>query len=101
SARIIHTHFNGQISDTPAETALFAAGAEAGDRIAKQYESLEYNQAMRDIMALADQVNQYIDSQKPWSLVRSPETKDTALAVCSLSIQLFRQLTIYLKPVLP
>lgn len=101
AARILHTHFNGQLSAMPADTGLFAEAAEAGERIAAQYEALEYHQAIRDIMALADRVNQYIDSQKPWALVREPATKDAAHAVCSLGIQLFRQLVIYLKPVLP
>jgi len=101
SARFIHSHFGDCLSDTVADPRLFSAGAEAGERIAGHYESLEYAAAMREIMALADQANQYIDAQKPWLLIRDPGKQSEAHAVCSMGIQLFRQLVIYLKPVLP
>lgn len=101
SARFIHANFNDRLSDTLADPALFEAGSAAGDRIAALYESLDYSQAIREIMTLADHANQYIDTQKPWVLMRDPEKQAEAHAICSMGIQLFRQLVIYLKPVLP
>ena len=71
------------------------------DAIAELYEEREYGKALRDIMALADKVNEYVDQHKPWDLAKK-EGADAALQdVCSTCIETFRLLTIYLKPVLP
>jgi len=71
------------------------------DAIAELYEEREFGKALRDIMALADKVNEYVDQHKPWDLAKK-EGADAALQdVCSTCIEAFRLLTIYLKPVLP
>ena len=69
--------------------------------IVELYEEREFGKALRDIMALADKVNEYVDQHKPWDLAKK-EGADAALQdVCSTCIEAFRLLTIYLKPVLP
>jgi methionyl-tRNA synthetase len=71
------------------------------DAIVELYEEREFGKALRDIMALADKVNEYVDQHKPWDLAKK-EGADAALQdVCSTCIEAFRLLTIYLKPVLP
>jgi methionyl-tRNA synthetase len=74
---------------------------EAGEEIAAHYEARDYARALRRVMALADQINQYVDKHQPWQLAKQ-EGQDAKLhEVCSLLINAFRILTIYLKPVLP
>lgn len=69
--------------------------------VAELYETREFGKALREIMALADKVNEYVDQHKPWELAKQ-EGMDAALHdVCSVCIEAFRLLTIYLKPVLP
>ena len=71
------------------------------DAIAADYESREFGKALRQVMFLADRVNQYVDEQKPWEIAKEPN-QDAALQwFCTLYLELFRILTIYLKPVLP
>lgn len=73
----------------------------AGEGIGLAYEQGEFSKAMRDIMALADLANQYVDANKPWDIAKDA-TRDTELhAVCTSCLELFRLLTLYLKPVLP
>jgi len=71
------------------------------DGIAARYEKREFSQAMRDIMALADKANQFIDEHKPWILIKDPDKLDEVQQVCTAGINAFRSLCIYLKPVLP
>ena len=81
--------------------ALFDQFVHAGESIASAYESREYSRAVREIMALADKANQYVDEQKPWVIAKE-EGKDAELhQVCSMGINLFRQLIGYLRPILP
>jgi methionyl-tRNA synthetase len=72
-----------------------------GAAIADLYEQREFNKAMREIVALADRANQYIDEKKPWVLAKQEGSADEVQAVCSVGINLFRVLMTYLKPVLP
>ncbi|WP_374569342.1 methionine--tRNA ligase [Ideonella sp.] len=65
------------------------------------YEEREYGKALREIMALADKVNEYVDAHKPWELAKSADNAAALHDVCSTCIEAFRLLTIYLKPVLP
>ena len=74
---------------------------DAGDDIATLYENREFSRAMREIIALADLANQYIDDKKPWVLAKEPGMESEVQAVCSVGINLFRVLMTYLKPVLP
>jgi methionyl-tRNA synthetase len=73
----------------------------AGDGIAKLYEQREFNKAIREIVALADRANQYIDERKPWVLAKEAGREQDVHDVCSVGINLFRVLITYLKPVLP
>jgi len=101
SAKFIHANFGGKLADSLSEPELFKSLATAGQPVSQKMDALEFSDAIRDIMALADQVNQYIDSQKPWVVIRDPERQQEAHGICSMGIQLFRQLMVYLKPILP
>lgn len=97
----IKKRFDGKLSAQCAEPELFAQFTTASESIASLYETREYGKAMREIMALADKANQYIDDKKPW-LVAKEEGKDQELHdICSMGINLFRLLVSYLSPVLP
>jgi methionyl-tRNA synthetase len=97
----IRKKFDNQLSATCVEPELFAEFITANETIAESYEHREFGKAMREIMALADKANQYIDDKKPWSIAKE-EGKDAELHdVCSVAINLFRILASYLKPVLP
>jgi methionyl-tRNA synthetase len=69
--------------------------------IASLYESREFGKALREVMALADAANRYVDEHKPWELSKKAGAQKALAEVCSVAINLFRLLTIYLKPVLP
>ena len=100
-AGFITRTFDGKLDDNLADAAMFEEFAEAGEKIAASYESRRYSRAMRDIMALADRANQYIDAAKPWVLVKNDSTRDQVRSICTQGLNLFRLLMIYLKPVLP
>ena len=101
NAGFIKKRFAGKLSDTLAEPGLFESFVSAGQKIAEHYENREYSRAVREIMALADKANQYIDEQKPWVIAKE-EGKDVQLhQVCSMGINLFRLLIGYLRPILP
>jgi methionyl-tRNA synthetase len=86
--------------DEQAPAILFEVRSFA-DAIAADFEAREFSKAIRQIMFLADRVNQYVDEQKPWEIAKEPG-QDAALQwFCTLYLELFRILTIYLKPVLP
>lgn len=80
---------------------LLEALQKGHDHIQQLYDQREFNRALRTIMALADLVNEYVDANKPWELAKKPEMAERLHVVCSTSIEAFRLLTIYLKPVLP
>lgn len=97
----IRKKFDNQLSANCVEPELFAEFIAANETIAESYEQREFGKAMREIMALADKANAYIDDKKPWAIAKE-EGKDQALQdVCSVAINLFRILAAYLKPVLP
>ncbi|MDT8311153.1 MAG: methionine--tRNA ligase [Methylophaga sp.] len=100
-AGFIHKRFDGKLTDHLADPALFASFTQQAESIAQRYDSREFNQAMREIMALADKANQYIDEQKPWVLAKQEGKDADVQAVCSMGINLFKVLIAYLKPVLP
>ncbi len=80
---------------------LFAAGAAAGAELAEAYESLDTSRAMRTIMALADRANEFVEAQAPWNLKKDPARDGELLDVCAIALNLFRQIAVYLAPVLP
>jgi methionyl-tRNA synthetase len=97
----INKRFNNTLSSECSETDLFLEFVKANENIATFYETREFGKAMREIMALADKANQYIDEKKPW-LVAKQEGQDALLHdICSVGINLFRLLAVYLKPVIP
>ena len=100
-AGFITKTFDGKLSDVLADVTMFEEFAEAGGKIAASYESRRYSRAIRDVMALADRANQYIDAAKPWVLVKNDDTRGQVRLICTQGLNLFRLLMIYLKPVLP
>ncbi|MEY4565541.1 MAG: Methionine--tRNA ligase [Planctomycetota bacterium] len=85
----------------PDDQGLFAAGAEAGDEIASAYQSGDYAKAMRIIMELADRANPFVEHATPWLLNKDPSKAEELQEVCTVALNLFRQLAVYLAPVLP
>lgn len=100
-ASFLNNNFGGVLSSTCAEPALYEEFVTAGDSIAEKFDTLEYSQAIRQIMALADRANQYIDEKKPWTAAKDPARQQEVQDICSMGINLFRVLSIYLKAVLP
>jgi len=97
----IKKRFNGELSESTHDTNLLSELTEAGDSIAIAYEAREYSKAMREIMALADKANQYIDEHKPWEIAKQENSDEELQAICTMGLNCFRHLIIYLKPVLP
>jgi len=73
----------------------------AAPEIARCYEEREFGKALRRVMELADEVNAYVDAEKPWDLAKAPDKAARLHEVCTVSLEAFRMLTLYLKPVLP
>jgi methionyl-tRNA synthetase len=93
--------FGGKLKLPPGTNSLLAEFQDRGEMIGQLYESREFGKALREIMTLADSANQFIDERKPWDLAKDTSQVQLLQHVCSVGINLFRLLTIYLKPVLP
>ena len=91
----------GLSPEYPDDGGLFAEAAAAAAEIAEAYESCNYSRAMRLIMALADKANPFVENNKPWELRKDPADAQQLQDVCTIALNLFRQLAIYLTPVLP
>jgi methionyl-tRNA synthetase len=100
-AKFITKGNDGVLSADIADEALWQQVAGAADSIADHYENREFGKAIREIMAQADAANEYIAAKEPWKLSKEPGREQEVLDICSLGINLFRALMIYLKPVLP
>jgi methionyl-tRNA synthetase len=101
SAGFIAKRFNGQLAPAAADLPAIRSIQESAGRIAELYEAREFGKAMREIMLLTDAANQYVDSVKPWELAKQ-EGKEVELhTACSNALNLFRLLTVLLKPILP
>lgn len=100
-AKFIHQNNDGVLSSTLENATLWKTATDAADTIATLYEQREYSKAMREIMAIADVANKYIDEKAPWSVAKIAGQEQVVNDICSLGINLFRLLMIYLKPVLP
>ena len=107
-AGFIAKRFDGKLADTLSQTArdtickaLMADGAERQTSIAASFEAREYGRALREIMEIADVVNQYVDEHKPWLLAKDEAKTAELHDVCTTALILFRQLTILMAPVLP
>jgi len=85
----------------PDDGGLFQAAAAQADAIAAAYEGCDYNLAMRLIMGLADAANRYVDDKAPWTLRKDPSRSEEVRDICTVTLNLFRQIVVYLSPVLP
>jgi methionyl-tRNA synthetase len=83
------------------DEGLFAQAAAEGEKIAAAYENCDYSAAIRSIMLLADRANQFIDKHAPWKLAKAPDQQEKLRDVCTVGLNLFRQIMVYLAPVLP
>jgi methionyl-tRNA synthetase len=92
---------SGLSESYPDDGGLFAEAAAAGAEIAEAYEARDYGKAMRLIIELADRANPYVENAQPWVLAKNPENARQLQDVCTIGLNLFRQLAIYLSPVLP
>ena len=103
AAGFIAKRFGGQLSaDLGVEGRTLLDGLRShAETVADLYETREYGKALREIMALADRVNEYVDQHKPWELAKKAGEEAVLHDVCSVCIEAFRVLTVYLKPVLP
>ncbi|TVU89239.1 methionine--tRNA ligase [Vreelandella titanicae] len=91
----------GNLSSHCAEPQMVARFIAAGDHIAEDFEAREFSRAMRKIMELADEANTYIADKEPWALAKQDGRDAEVLDICSVGINLFRQLMVYLAPVVP
>ncbi len=100
-AGFIHKGNEGVMVAGDAAPELTEAFLAAAPSIAEAYEGRDFGRAMREIMALADRANAWIADKAPWSLAKQEGKQDEVQAICAQGINLFRQLVIFLKPVLP
>jgi methionyl-tRNA synthetase len=100
-ASFIHRGHDGRLAETLPDPALYREFVDAGAAITEAWETLEYSAAVREIMALADRANLYIDRHKPWLAAKDPARAGEVQEICTQGINLFRVLMVYLKPVLP
>ncbi|WP_295460902.1 methionine--tRNA ligase subunit beta, partial [uncultured Thiodictyon sp.] len=101
SAGFITKRFDGRLSAALPDPVLFAQFVVAGDSIAEAYERREYSRAVREIMAMADRANQYIDEQAPWVVAKQPGREAELQDICTMGLNLFRLLIGWLRPILP
>ena len=101
NAGFIAKRFGGKLSANFTEPELYQEFVDAASSIAQSFETREFSRAIREITALADKANQYVDEKAPWVIAKE-EGKDQELQdICSVGINLFRVLMTYLKPVMP
>ncbi|MCY0387450.1 methionine--tRNA ligase [Robbsia sp. Bb-Pol-6] len=101
TAGFLNKRFDGKVLDAAMADPLLARLREGVPTVAAHYEQREYSRALRLVMELADAVNAYVDTAKPWEQARSAENAAVLHATCSVSLEAFRLLTIALKPVVP
>jgi len=101
SAGFLVKRFGGVVSDAAMDNPLLADIRSASEKIAELYEAREYAKALRTIMELADKVNAFVDENKPWEIAKDPGREADLQGVCSVTLEAFRLLSLYLKPILP
>ena len=101
SAGFLVKRFGGVVSDEVMNNPLLKEIAAASEKIAALYEGREYAKALRSIMELADKVNGFVDENKPWEIAKDPEREADLQRVSSVTLEAFRMLSLYLKPVIP
>ncbi len=100
-AGFINKRFDGRLATKVSDNSLSQQNVKAAQSISDAYERREFSRAMREIMAIADKVNQTIDEKQPWVVIKDPARQAEVQDVCTIGINCFRQLMILLKPVLP
>jgi len=101
SAGFLVKRFAGVVSDEAMNDPLLTEIRGASEKIAALYEGREFAKALRSVMELADKVNAFVDENKPWEIAKNPEREADLQRVCSVTLEAFRALSLYLKPVLP
>jgi len=101
TATFIEKQFDGKLATRLVNKDLVLELEKASEAIARCYEEREFSEAVRLIMALADQANEFVDTMKPWVLAKDPGQRQLLHEVCTTALNLFRLLTLYLKPILP
>lgn len=101
NASFINRHFDGKLADNLENPVLYATFVNAASSIGEAFNHRETSRAIREIMNLADLANRYIAEQAPWVVAKQAGREIDLQAICSMGIQLFRVLMIYLKPILP
>ena len=101
SAGFLVKRFGGIVSNEAMNNPLLTEIASASDKIAELYEAREFAKALRAVMELADKVNSFVDENKPWEIAKDPDREAELQRVCSVTLEAFRLLSLYLKPVLP
>jgi methionyl-tRNA synthetase len=101
SAGFLVKRFGGVVDDAAMSHPLLGQLADAKDEIADLYEAREYAKALRRVMELADLVNGFVDSNKPWEIAKDSNKEQELQTICSITLEAFRRLTVYLKPVVP
>ena len=101
SAGFLVKRFEGRVSDAALGHPLMVQLREAAPQIADLYEKREYSKALRAVMELADAVNAFVDTEKPWDLAKDEANREKLHAACSVALEAFRLLAVYLKPILP
>lgn len=101
SAGFLVKRFGGVVSDEAMSNPLLKEIVSSSEKIADLYEGREYAKALRTVMELADKVNGFVDENKPWEIAKDPEREADLQRVCSITLEAFRMLSLYLKPVIP
>lgn len=101
SAGFLVKRFDGVVVDAVMDHELLVEIRNAGEHIAALYEAREFAKALRSVMEFADRVNAFVDENKPWDMAKTPERAADLQGTCSIILEAFRLLTLYLKPVLP
>ena len=101
SAGFLVKRFGGIVDDAAMAHPLLTQLAQASDEIAELYEAREFAKALRRVMELADLVNGFVDTNKPWEIAKDPGREQELQTICSVTLEAFRRLTLYLKPVVP
>lgn len=101
TAKFINKHYKDRLSQKLDNPELIEYFIEQSKEIARFYNNLELNKASREIMALADKANQYVDSRKPWLLIKDSDNEDEVQSICTTALNLFRIISILLSPIIP
>ena len=101
SAGFLVKRFGGVVSDEAMSNPLLKEIASSSDKIAELYEGREFAKALRTVMELADKVNGFVDENKPWEIAKDPAREAELQRVCSITLEAFRMMSLYLKPVIP